>query len=372
MDDACRSYVAGYLAGWDVLLMIAERARCREASRRIREDLIHLGVVRDGPEARLAHGAGASVGDLIICRENDRTVEAGVPGRPLANGDVLRIDAIGDGVITVRRALDCDPDTGARRFTDRAFAYRSYSDCDLAYAVTGHSAQGRTVRDGITVATGAEDRQWLYVAMSRGTRSNMVHAFTRSPKTADPAPGTRPAPELERYDRVQRERVGMLPAATPVGEGRPDRRAPIGVLADVVQRDGSEESALEIQRRNLADADHLAILNAQWQGETQGPRTDRCRAIVMMALPPDFAFLSRRSTWLWRTLRAAEAAGLDVRDVVRDAIDSRSLAGARDVAAVLDARIRERISPGLSDFLCEGLFRCLSCPYYVPCLPGTL
>ena len=34
MDDACRMWVAHYLAGRDVLLMIADRARCREASRR--------------------------------------------------------------------------------------------------------------------------------------------------------------------------------------------------------------------------------------------------------------------------------------------------------------------------------------------------
>jgi conjugative relaxase-like TrwC/TraI family protein len=346
MDDACKAYLAGYLAGRDVLLMIAERARCREASRRIREDLIHLGIVQDGPEIRLSHGARASVGDLIICRENDRSIEAGAPGRTLANGDVLKIVAIRNGTIIVRRALDCDPKTGRRRFTDRAFAYGSYGNCDLAYAVTGHSAQGRTVRDGITVVTGAEDRHWLYVAMTRGMKSNTVHAFTMSPRIADPAPGTRPAPELERYARVQRERAGLPPRTRRHDRPtRPDPRAPVGVLADVVERNGSDESASETQRRNLINADHLAILNAQWQDQIHGPRTARYRAIVLAALPPEYAYLSRHATWLWRTLRAAEAAGLDARDVVRDAIDGRSLAGVRDVAAVIDARIRERISP---------------------------
>ena len=47
MDDAVRRYVAHYLAGRDTLLMIHDRARCREASRRIRDDLIHLGLVDD-------------------------------------------------------------------------------------------------------------------------------------------------------------------------------------------------------------------------------------------------------------------------------------------------------------------------------------
>jgi hypothetical protein len=45
---------------------------------------------------------------------------------------------------------------------------------------------------------------------------------------------------------------------------------------------------------------------------------------------------------LWRTLRTAELAGLDPADVLADAIAERDLAGSRDIAAVLDARIRHR------------------------------
>jgi hypothetical protein len=69
----------------------------------------------------------------------------------------------------VRRLLDPDPATGQRRFTDRAFRYDGYQSSDLAYAVTGHSAQGATVHTGIALITGTEDRQWLYPAMTRGT-----------------------------------------------------------------------------------------------------------------------------------------------------------------------------------------------------------
>ena len=45
MDQAVKAYVASYLAGRDVLLMAADWARCRELSARIRDDLIHLGLV---------------------------------------------------------------------------------------------------------------------------------------------------------------------------------------------------------------------------------------------------------------------------------------------------------------------------------------
>ena len=55
--------------------------------------------------------------------------------------------------------------------------------------------------------------------------------------------------------------------------------------------------------------------------------------------------LSPQDRWLFRTLRDAELAGLDPAEVLRTAIASRDLAGARDIAAVLDARIRPRVDP---------------------------
>src|SRR5689334_7272626 len=81
---------------------------------------------------------------------------------------------------------------------------------ELGYAVTDHAAQGRTVHIGLAVITGAEDRQHAYVALTRGTDINTAYVFTRSPTTADPVPGPRPAPELARYDRRN-----ARPEATP-------------------------------------------------------------------------------------------------------------------------------------------------------------
>ena len=52
---------------------------------------------------------------------------------------------------------------------------------------------------------------------------------------------------------------------------------------------------------------------------------------------------SHQARWLFRTLRAAELAGLDPAQVLADAIGERDLAGSRDLAAVLDARIRYRL-----------------------------
>ena len=345
IDQAARAYVATYLAGRNVLLMAADWARCRELSARIRDDLIHLGLVDGGRTIRIADGAEASAGDLIICRANDHHLEAGEPGRALANGDVLRIEAITRRGIMVHRLLDPDPATGQRRFTARAFRYEGYQSSDLAYAVTGHSAQGATVHTGIALVTGTEDRQWLYPALTRGTDANLAYVFTTPSRPADPQPGTRSAPELGRYDRARRERAGY-PAPPPSGAqpGRADQREPIAVLADVLSRDGAEQSASAIRQRNLAEADHLAILHAIWAAETQAARHDRYRALVTAALPPGHRQpLSHQARWLFRTLHAAELAGLDPAEVIRTAITSRDLAGSRDIAAVLDARIRPRI-----------------------------
>jgi ATP-dependent exoDNAse (exonuclease V) alpha subunit len=200
MDAAAAAYVALTLDGTDMLLMAADHAHRRELSRRIRDDLISLGIVQPGPAARIADGADASPGDLIVCTRNDHAVEAGEPGRTLADGDLLRIEAVTPDGLIVRRALDADLDTGQRRWTDRHFLYASYENAELGYAVTDHVAQGRTVHTGLALITGTEDRPHAYVALTRGTDANTAYVFTLPAKLADPAPGPRPAPELARYD----------------------------------------------------------------------------------------------------------------------------------------------------------------------------
>ena len=117
--------------------------------------------------------------------------------------------------------------------------------------------------------------------MTRGTDNNMAFVFTTPARPADPRPGTRPARELDRYERIRRERQGFLPAGPPRAEhGRTDPREPIAVLADVLDRDGAALSASATRRRNLANADHLGILQAIWTAETAGARHDRYRDLV--------------------------------------------------------------------------------------------
>src|SRR5580693_2446229 len=340
MDAAAAAYVALAADGTDVLLMAADHALRRELSRRIRDDLLQLGIVAAGPAVRIADGAQASPGDLITCTRNHHTVQAGEPGRTLANGDLLRIEAVTRYGLIVRRALDADSRTGQRRWTDRTFVYANYADAELGYAVTDHAAQGRTVHTGLAVITGTEDRQHAYVALSRGTDVNFAYVFTTSPKQTDPAPGPRPAPELARYDQISSERTGVRAPDTPPA---PPPGTALAVLVGVLDRDGQQRSATQTRNQALADADHLAILHAIWTAETTPAREQRYHDLLMTGLPPGYrSEPGHQARWLWRTLRAAELAGLDAAQLLTAAIAERDLAGARDIPAVLDNRLRRR------------------------------
>ena len=239
--------------------MAADWARCRELSHRIRDDLIHLGLVGDRPDhpdRRQRRSLGRGPDHLPGQRPPPR-------GRRTRPGPGQRRRPADRGHHPPRHH---GPPNARSRPGHRAAPvhrpglplHRLPVTSDLAYAVTGHSAQGATVHTGIALVTGSEDRQWLYPAMTRGTDANLAFVFTTPARPADPQPGTRTAPELDRYDRTRRERAGY-PAAPLSGAqpGLADQREPIAVLADVLSRDGAELSASAIRQRNLADADHL-------------------------------------------------------------------------------------------------------------------
>ena len=339
-EDAAKAYIALTLEGKDALLMAQTNELRRELSRRIRGDLQHLGLVSRGDSVPIADGQEASAGDVVVCRENFDRYGVG-EGRTMANGDLYLVEAVRDRRMRLRRMLDADPQTGQRRYSAVSFDYlHGTGRFELGYAVTAHAAQSRTVHTGIAVVTGEETRETAYVMLTRGAQSNMVYVFTLSPRIADPRPGPVPAPELARFERITSERDGRAAG----GRGNDDRA--LGVLADVLQREGAELSALAYQARQLSQADHLGELNAILQTVICGLRAERYRAIVAANLPAGYHSADLETPtarWLYRSLRAAELAGLSPDQVVRDAIEARTLTGARDVAAVLDTRIRKAV-----------------------------
>ena len=96
--------------------------------------------------------------------------------------------------------------------------------------------------------TGTEDRQHAYVALTRGTDTNMAYVFTLSPDSEPPVGGKT--------------------------DGTGD---PLAVL-----------SALQTQQQALSNADHLSILHAIWAAETTPMREQGYKKLLMDALPPGY------------------------------------------------------------------------------------
>jgi hypothetical protein len=350
MEQACRAFLADHLAGKDSLLLARTGEQAREMSRRVRGYLTRYGIVEAGEEAMLRHGAAASRGDLIAARRNERSVIAGETGRWLTNRDVLRIEAVGRRTVTVRRLLGRGPRSSQPAWTAPFELPRTYlfSDCDLAYAATPHAVQGRTVDTTHVLVDGLGTRQWLYVAMSRGREANYAFCVTGFPRLADARAGSRPAAELRRVRRLMREHAGHGPRQYGGGPARPEavHRDPVSVLADVLQRDGGVLSATETLRNELSNADHLGVLGSIWYDlarSAQVQRFERSLHEILPAAAAGAASSDPACTWLWRSLREAEAAGLDAGEVLRAAVAASPLEGSRHLARVIDARVRRRL-----------------------------
>ena len=203
------------------------------------------------------------------------------------------------------------------------------------------------------LVTGTEDRQWLYVAMTRGRRVNW--ACRVHPVRPDRRPGGRhPARARAGPPRAGRARTGRLAWLSRVKRGersRPARRArsrsrPTSWTATAPRSRRWRPSA-----RALADADHLADAErhvARRDRRAAGgpvPRRSSLDESARRSAPAD-ELASPQATWLWRTLRAAEAAGLDAREVGRARrSESGRWPGPGTWPACWTSRIRQKVEP---------------------------
>jgi conjugative relaxase-like TrwC/TraI family protein len=110
-------------------------------------------------------------GDRILCRKNHSRL--GVLNGDLAT--VTNIEPEGNS-LTVR--LDRDPET-----RELPIWYGEQGHVDYGYAMTGHKAQGVTTDRTFVVVDGTTDREWAYVAMSRGRQDNTL--YLTNPEPAD-------------------------------------------------------------------------------------------------------------------------------------------------------------------------------------------
>jgi len=173
VDAAYHAWTLDRSAGLDALLLAPTRAVAAELNARARADRLATanpnGTCTDA-EVRLSGGSAASAGDTVVTRRNNRRLALSTSDW-VKNGDRFTVRAVlPGGAVTVqhhhtRRVITLPADYASQHLA-------------LGYASTVHAAQGATADTCHTVATGAEDRQLLYVAMTRGRTSNHLYLAT--------------------------------------------------------------------------------------------------------------------------------------------------------------------------------------------------
>jgi len=185
--DAMQAYINARTGGKDVAIICDKWEIADAINRRLHDTYTAAGT----PSVRVARDQEVRVGDLILSRNNDATVDVR-PGPCHKRGD--QVDQVRNGnrwrvagVDTIRGRI------AAERLSDKARAVfeREYvgEHITLGYATTVHSAQGITVGDtdtaGVCYAILSEHatRAMAYVAMTRGKDEN--HAFIYQPITGE-------------------------------------------------------------------------------------------------------------------------------------------------------------------------------------------
>ncbi len=265
-----------------------------------------------------------------------------MPGRSLINRDVLQVVSAAGERVTVRLLTGRDG-AGAETWGQLFSLRREWlaEHAVLAYATTAHGAQGITTDTGHALITGHDDRQSAYSAMTRGRDANYAYIAgdVAGPLEADEPSAA--APEVARARQLEAERAGRMPGLL---ADVPMEGDAVSVLSQVVSRDGRDVAAIDAQARAWADADSLAVLAPRFADVTGEMRREAYTAAVRDVLPAsvaDAALADPAVTWLWRSLRAAELAGHDARDLLAEVTAERPMTGARDPARVLDFRVRQ-------------------------------
>ena len=102
-------------------------------------------------------------GDRVVCLKNRSRLG-------ILNGDFATVTAID----IERRTITIHLDRNDYSVTVPHW-YFDDGHLDWGYALTGHKAQGATVRRSHTVAGDGVDREWIYVTMSRGKEANTIY-----------------------------------------------------------------------------------------------------------------------------------------------------------------------------------------------------
>jgi len=264
-------------------------------------------------QVHLVDGSAASAGDTVITRRTNRELRTTATAF-VKNGDRWTVTAAhttGD----LKGALDVVHLRTGRHL--RLPADYVEKHLQLGYATTVHGAQGVTADTSHTVTAGAESRQQLYVALTRGRDAN--HLYLNAAMDGD-------------------EHSIITPAAT-------HPQTALNLLEVILARDEAQPSATTSAART--DNPHTALTQASARyldslhtaaADLLGP--DRLAALEAHAeaLAPDIL-----ESPAWPTLRGhltlLAAEGHNPVGAFTTALREREIDSAADVAAVLDWRL---------------------------------
>ena len=136
----------------DTVTELNERARAHLAA----SNLLHGPTLEVGERVFQA-------GDRILCRKNQTRLG-------VLNGDLATVVSADPNHRTLTVQLDRDPET-----RNLPAWYLDQGHVDYGYALTGHKAQGVTTDRTWVIVDGTTDREWTYVAMSRGRQTNTLY-----------------------------------------------------------------------------------------------------------------------------------------------------------------------------------------------------
>ena len=179
-SDALDAYLNDRAANTDALLICDTWEMADALNHRLHDTL-----TTPGPTVKAARDQAIRVGDIIMSRSNDATID--VRPRPAPVG---RADQVRNGNRWRVAALDTDTNrVAAERLTDKA---RAVFDADylkehvtLGYAATVHSAQGVTADSSYAILGEGASRAMAYVAMTRGRHNNEAFLYQKIGQEAD-------------------------------------------------------------------------------------------------------------------------------------------------------------------------------------------
>jgi ATP-dependent exoDNAse (exonuclease V) alpha subunit len=174
--------------GGDSIMSALRRTDVTDLNMRARTRLAGVGELWGLPDDTVVQA-----GDRIVCLRNDRRLG-------VVNGTRATVTWVGgDGSIVIEHT---------RGLTRVPAAYLDAGQLTHGYAIIGHKAQGLTVDATFVLGSDALNREWGYVAMSRGRRSNRLYIHPSS-DTCQHAETRRPAETItEATRKPQRQHAG--------------------------------------------------------------------------------------------------------------------------------------------------------------------